>query len=334
MEGTHLSSEMEGARVLDRENIERKDFPVVKRGYDPAAVDARLSAVADEVDELKRGSQHPPAETVAGAVSEQVRGIVEAAEESAEAILRRAELEAEESGAQASRAKERAIGEAQRVRAKAREYVERLSRSISALVGRLETIDSELNALTASMRRDTEWLRSELTALEDELEDAMTATEVSGAAPEVGVSEPVGGAADVSEPMPAPVAAPQPAASAEVGEAAADATEAAVEGAAVSEPGAAVGEPGAEHSSQWAKISDEPVAELPTAAAEAGAGDAEQPRASAAPAPTNTEGARLMALNMALNGTPREETERYLAEKYGLADRQRLLDEVYASVLG
>ena len=44
------------------------------------------------------------------------------------------------------------------------------------------------------------------------------------------------------------------------------------------------------------------------------------------------EGARLIALNMALNGTPREETDQYLADHFELDDRGRLLDEVYASV--
>ena len=46
------------------------------------------------------------------------------------------------------------------------------------------------------------------------------------------------------------------------------------------------------------------------------------------------EGARLIALNMALNGTPREETDRYLAENFELVDRRGLLDEVYACVDG
>ena len=46
------------------------------------------------------------------------------------------------------------------------------------------------------------------------------------------------------------------------------------------------------------------------------------------------EGARLIALNMALNGTPREETDRYLAENFELDDRAALLDEVYSSVEG
>ena len=46
----------------------------------------------------------------------------------------------------------------------------------------------------------------------------------------------------------------------------------------------------------------------------------------------DSEGARLIALNMALNGTPREETDRYLAENFDLPDRGSLLDEVYARV--
>jgi DivIVA domain-containing protein len=41
-------------------------------------------------------------------------------------------------------------------------------------------------------------------------------------------------------------------------------------------------------------------------------------------------GARLIALNMALGGSPREETARYLAEHYALQDPDALLDEVYS----
>jgi hypothetical protein len=43
--------------------------------------------------------------------------------------------------------------------------------------------------------------------------------------------------------------------------------------------------------------------------------------------------ARLVALNMALSDTSREDTARYLREHHGsLADPERLLDEVYADV--
>jgi DivIVA domain-containing protein len=41
-------------------------------------------------------------------------------------------------------------------------------------------------------------------------------------------------------------------------------------------------------------------------------------------------GARLIALNMALGGSPREETARYLAEHYVLPDPEGLLDDVYS----
>jgi hypothetical protein len=46
------------------------------------------------------------------------------------------------------------------------------------------------------------------------------------------------------------------------------------------------------------------------------------------------DGARLIALNMALNGDSRAATDRYLAEHYELSDRQQLLDEVYAVIEG
>ncbi len=46
------------------------------------------------------------------------------------------------------------------------------------------------------------------------------------------------------------------------------------------------------------------------------------------------DGARLVALNMALGGESRQQADRYLAERFELADRAKLLDEVYAAVEG
>ncbi len=46
--------------------------------------------------------------------------------------------------------------------------------------------------------------------------------------------------------------------------------------------------------------------------------------------PEDEDAARLVALDMALGGTPREDTERYLAEHYSIPDPGRLLDDVYA----
>lgn len=51
------------------------------------------------------------------------------------------------------------------------------------------------------------------------------------------------------------------------------------------------------------------------------------------PAPngeSDEAGARLIALNMALGGSSREETARYLAEHFALDDPAPLLDDVYA----
>jgi DivIVA domain-containing protein len=52
------------------------------------------------------------------------------------------------------------------------------------------------------------------------------------------------------------------------------------------------------------------------------------------PQPRAAEGARLIALNMALSGKSREETARYLRENYELEDAERILDDVYAKAGG
>jgi DivIVA domain-containing protein len=58
--------------------------------------------------------------------------------------------------------------------------------------------------------------------------------------------------------------------------------------------------------------------------------------APAAEAPKNGDSAaaRIVALDMALSGTPREDTDQYLAENYDVPDRKALLDEVYAAAGG
>ncbi len=52
------------------------------------------------------------------------------------------------------------------------------------------------------------------------------------------------------------------------------------------------------------------------------------------PAPVGNEGARVIALNMALSGSTRDETAAYLAENFELDDPEALLDEVYARAGG
>jgi hypothetical protein len=48
------------------------------------------------------------------------------------------------------------------------------------------------------------------------------------------------------------------------------------------------------------------------------------------PPAAGNEGARVIALNMALSGSSREETAAYLAENFELDDPEALLDDVYA----
>jgi DivIVA domain-containing protein len=59
-----------------------------------------------------------------------------------------------------------------------------------------------------------------------------------------------------------------------------------------------------------------------------------EPEPAAGPAAEIPESARLIALNMALSGTPREETARYLGENYELENQDALLDDVYRKAGG
>jgi outer membrane biosynthesis protein TonB len=70
-----------------------------------------------------------------------------------------------------------------------------------------------------------------------------------------------------------------------------------------------------------------PAAEEPAPAAAEEPAPADEP---APPAGDGHEGARVIALNMALGGSPRDETARYLSENFELDDPEALLDEVYA----
>jgi DivIVA domain-containing protein len=91
----------------------------------------------------------------------------------------------------------------------------------------------------------------------------------------------------------------------------------------------------------------EPAAPLPEPRAVAPAPEPPAgPEPTVAPAPTAPEpsaeqpkngdsaAARIVALDMALSGTSRQDTDRYLAENYELPDRAALLDEVYAAAGG
>jgi DivIVA domain-containing protein len=280
--------------ALDRQSIEKKDFPVGRRGYDPDAVDTHLAALADEIADFRRASRRR-SDTLASSASDQVRAIVEAAENSANDIQRAAESEAreirDEANSEATSTREQAMEQA-------REYVDKVSESTNSMLQRLDAMETEFGELMESLRTGSNRLSADLNLLETGLADAR---DVITPRPQF---EPEPEAAAEPEPEPEP--------------------EAVAEAEPVAEPEF---EPAAESSD-----GGEPVA--------AGEGDSvevieeDETTITPASAPDDAEGARLIALNMALNGTPREETDRYLSENSQLSDRDGLLDEVYASVDG
>ncbi len=262
--------------ALERQSIEKKDFPIGRRGYDPDAVDNHLRGLADEVDELKRSSRRRT-ETLASSASDRVRTIIEAAETSAAQIQQQAEDEARDIRGQAS-------SEAQSTRdqanAQARDYVSKVSESTSGMLERIDSMENEMTALIESLRTGAGRLSDDLSALEHEfgdVRDVVSPATFEREDDQRGIDH--GASAELEGP---------------------DGIEEHLHGDE-EDLGPAAG-------------SEEHDAGLRGE----GADDA--------------EGARLIALNMALNGTPREETDRYLAENFELSDRGALLDEVYTSV--
>jgi hypothetical protein len=80
-----------------------------------------------------------------------------------------------------------------------------------------------------------------------------------------------------------------------------------------------------------AAVDEEVIAEAEVVAARSpDVAQAEGEEPTAVREPGAPEGARLLALKMALDGSPREETARYLRENFDLPDPEGLLDEVYA----
>ncbi len=273
--------------ALDRQSIEKKDFPIGRRGYDPDAVDNHLRALADELDELKRANRRR-SESLAAAASEQVRSIVEAAETTAADIQRQAEDEARDIRSEASHEAE---ATREHATTEARDYVGKVSESTTGMLERIDAMENELTALIESLRTGSNRLNADLQLLEGNLAAVKNAVvprpqfepEQAGS----GGQRPEGAPADaVAQAAPAvPTAEPFE--------------------QSVDVAGAAGGEV------------------LADSAGERRAGQ-----------PTNggeDESARLIALNMVMNNTPREEIERYLAEHFRLTDRRGLLDEVYSS---
>jgi len=276
---------------LDRQSIEKRDFPIGRRGYEPEAVDEHLARLADEIDALKRQSQRRNPESIATVASQQVASIVQAAESTAADLERQAADDAErirrEAEADARSTRDDAIEASQA-------HVGKVGDSVSHMLQRVDTMESELGALLESLRTGANRLQADLALLEGNMGDLHGASSRQPAR-----------AKAVVEPREAPAPA-APAEAPPAPQATADA------------------EPGAEATAPIEAVpAPEPEPE-PAPVASLADSDGDE----------DVEGARLIALNMALNGTPREETDRYLADNFDLSDRGGLLDEVYASVEG
>src|ERR1700761_927835 len=152
---------------LDRQSIEKRDFPIGRRGYDPEAVDAHLARIATEVEELKLAS-HQRTENVAASASERVRAIVEAAEGSAAEIQRQAVDDAREIRSEAATESQAARTQAT---TQARDYVDRVSESTSTMIQRLDAMQTELGTLLETLRTGSNRLNADLQLLEGNLVD-------------------------------------------------------------------------------------------------------------------------------------------------------------------
>jgi DivIVA domain-containing protein len=329
---------------VDRDRIERRDFPTGRRGYDPAAVDEHLRRVADEFE----ASAHAPAPSMASSTSEQVRLILEAAERGA-AEMRSA------AGSEAS------------------DHVTRVQTAADGMLTKLDALESELTRLLTALRASGERLVDGLAELQAEASGSVVPpADERRVAPaqfeRIASRDLPAAAADPTDPR-GDVAPPQLEESAAAAPPhAADEPPAAPPAAADSAPGADDDLPAADALTPPAPA--EPSAELDESAAAASPGAEDSPTAGADrpdvhespplsapgapdwPAPaealfatgdeaepdsddeaepdSDDESARLVALNMALNGSPRDDTRAFLAEHFSLPDLEALLDDVYA----
>lgn len=172
------------------------------------------------------------------------------------------------------------------------------AQEIDAQLERAEAVAARLaeraNQIERSLQAIADSVRDELSALRADLEELRAVgegvTEARTAVAEAAAAEPE--PARAAEPAPAPAAATE---------------------AEPAEPEPAEPEPAeADPEPDPAELAPEPS---PAAGPPSGDGH---------------EGARVIALNMALNGSPREETARYLDENFELENPEALLDEVYA----
>lgn len=289
---------------LQRRAILKEDFSTSRRGYDPAEVDAHLAEIADAVEQMRGTS-------TAGAAAQRVQSIVEAAERSAQEIETEAQAEAEQRRGQASEIRTAAEEQAERVRRRAQEQVDTARKRVQSDTAAGLERAAEAERLLKEAGGELDRLRSALSKLRGALEQPVERVEV-----------------EADQELSGEPKAQAPKGTRRRREAQARAAEEqAAEEASAQEAAEEQAEPATAHAEL--PEADEAVEETQESPAQAAHDAAPQSNKGGQPK-DGAEGARLIALNMALNGTPREETQRYLAENFELDDLDGLLDEVYS----
>jgi len=126
---------------MDRQDIERQDFPSARRGFDVAAVREHLHRVADEFEALGRAvSDRQATSSLAEGASTHVRAILEAAEASAQQLR-------DEAGREAS------------------DHVARVEESVRAMLAKIDHVQAELDRLLAGLRSTAETVAGSLAEL-------------------------------------------------------------------------------------------------------------------------------------------------------------------------
>jgi len=263
----------------------------------PSEPGGGTEALADPVDAVEREARRPE-RSLASALGDRVRALLDEAERSGAEISHQAQQDAETLRREATLEAERIRSEATQ---RAREEVARASETLHTIIQHLEDREDELATLMGSITTEVERLRPVLVLLQGQAGD------------------------------PDPAAEPE----------APSALAAASDLEAASAPGAASG-------GNVAVEPDGPGGPPPANGPQAVSGPQAVPGPDAAAFPgapvspitgpdggerriADTEEARVLTLNMALNGTSREEADRYL-EGFNVENRKELLDDFYGRV--
>jgi hypothetical protein len=160
--------------TIDRQHIERRDFPLASEGYAREAVDAHLAAIADDLAAME---PHRSTPSLAEEAAARVRAIVGEAEARGAEIAREADESAErtrqDTEREMARVREQAV---QRTRAEVREIVAALER----MGQELTDAERETNRVLSLLRQEGDGLREALSLIDREMDRAYDALRAEG----------------------------------------------------------------------------------------------------------------------------------------------------------